>query len=250
MKTTSRYFSATMYIVLAIMLLVLVSGCTSSSAPKTNTDIPASPTQTPYLTETIPGTIASTVQTPATTPVSGAASGITTTSLSHGVTISYPSDWQKEEVSELALRDYGRTTLNIANFFSPDISAERGTKDTHNPDTSAYTTLSIDVDPNPVTDFEQYFNLVAIALQQKYGHIEITKHNYQLKISPTETFPGYKSYQMDFDAANMRGSYIFTDVDKTIYIFAFKNPTPYSAEVQDMYKSIKIVPVTDNSKHR
>jgi hypothetical protein len=44
-----------------------------------------------------------------------------------------------------------------------------------------------------------------------------------------------------FDTDKMRGTYIFTNVDGMIYIFAFKNPSPYSAEVRDMYKSISIV---------
>jgi hypothetical protein len=148
------------------------------------------------------------------------------------------------------MRDYGRITTNIANFYSPDISSSRATLASPNVDTSKYTTLSIDVDPNPVTDFENYFNQVTLALGNHYGHIDITKHNYQLKISPSDTFAGYKSYQMDFDTTNMRGSYIFTNVDGTIYTFAFKNPSPYSAEVQDMSKSIQIVPVVSTDKHR
>jgi len=164
--------------------------------------------------------------------------------LADGVSVSYPADWQKEEISELALRDYGRTTLNIANFYSPDISSGQQNPDGTNPDTSAYTTLSIDVDPNTVTDFEQYFNLVTLALQKSYGSITITKHNYQLKIS------GYDSYQMDFDTKTMRGSYIFTDVDGTIYIFAFKNPSPNSLEVENMYKSVVITPTVTTTKHR
>ncbi len=140
------------------------------------------------------------------------------------------------------MRDYGRVTTNIANFFSPDISRERTLPVYQNLDTSKYTTLSIDVDPNPVTDFENYFNQATLALQNTYGRIVITKHNYQLKISPTDSFEGYRSYQMDFDTDKMRATYIFTNVDGTVYIFAFKNPSPYSAEVMDMYKSISIVP--------
>ncbi len=168
----------------------------------------------------------------------------TTTTLSHGITITCPSDWEKEIVSETSPRDYGRVTTNIANFYSPDITSDRAYLAQPNVDVSSYTTLSIDVDPGPVTDFEQYFNLVTIALQKYYGHIDITKHNYQLKISPADNFEGYRSYQMDFDTKDMRGSYIFTNVDGTIYIFAFRNPSPYSAEIQDIYKSIKIVKST------
>jgi hypothetical protein len=165
-------------------------------------------------------------------------------SLPYGVTISYPEDWEKEELSELGLRDYGRTTINIANFFSPDITPERAREAGPNVDTAKYTILSIDVDPNPVSDFEQYFNFVTLALQNYYGHIDITKHDYQLKIS------NYPSYQLNFDILNKRRCYIFTNVDGTVYTFTFKNPSPYSKEIQDMYKSVKIIPPTPTPKHR
>jgi hypothetical protein len=171
--------------------------------------------------------------------------------LAEGVTIIYPVDWQKEEFPESslpALRDYGRTTVNIANLYSPDITTERQIQAGANPDASTYTTLSIDVDPTPVSDFEQYFNLVTLALQKSYGSITITKHNYQLDISKTDTNPdGYDAYQMDFDTKTLRGKYIFVDVDGMVYIFAFRNPSPYSSEVEEMYKSVVITPVTSSS---
>ena len=219
---------------LILVTAIISAGCTS---PAASTPVPTTTLPTPVPTTAyVPVTPAETVI----TAVTVAAAQLTTASLSNGVTITYPSDWQKEEVSESGYRDYGRTTLNIANFYSPDITPDLRAKDGPNPDNSRYTTLSIDVDPNPVRDFEQYFNLATIALQKSYGTIDITKHNYQLKISRTDTFEGYKSYQMDFDTNTMRGTYIFTNVDGTIYIFAFRNPSPYSSEVQDIYKSIMI----------
>ena len=57
---------------------------------------------------------------------------------------------------------------------------------------------------------------------------------FSLKIS------GYKAYKMDFDAKDLRGKYLFTNVDGTVYIFAFSNPSPYSSEVEAMYRSIVI----------
>jgi hypothetical protein len=63
-----------------------------------------------------------------------------------------------------------------------------------------------------------------------------------LRISVTDTFPGYKSYELDFDTKDMRGKYIFTNVHGTIYIFSFRNPSPYSKEVENIYKSIIISP--------
>jgi hypothetical protein len=220
---------------LILMFAIFFSGCIAGPAnPPVSNDL-----QTPAATLT-PAPVAT--QTPAASGAAGSRYAASVASLADGVTITYPADWDMRITCETSMRDYGRTSTNIANFFSPDITADRAAKAQPNIDKSTFTTLSIDVDPLPVSDFEQYFNLVAIALQKKYGHIDITKHNYQLKISPTATFGGYKSYEMDFDTTGLRGSYIFTNVDGTIYIFAFKNPTPYSAEIQDMYKSIKIVP--------
>ncbi|MDD5144178.1 hypothetical protein [Methanoregula sp.] len=172
--------------------------------------------------------------------------------LTYGVTVTVPSNWEKEiPEEEDALRDYGRVTTNIANFYSPDVPylSKRWNQSQPNIDKSNYTVMSIDVDPGTVTDFEQYFNLATLALQNTYGHITITKHNYQLKIS------GYDAYKLDFDTSldektDMRASYIFTDVDGTIYIFAFKNPSLYSSEVEEIYKSAKIVSVVPTKKSR
>ena len=105
-----------------------------------------------------------------------------------------------------------------------------------NPDTSDNTILTIDIDNSGVTDFDGYFNHATLALQNEYGKIDITKHNLQLKIS------GYKSYQMDFDAQGLRGTYIFTKAGGMVYIFSFSNPTPYSSEVVAIYRSIIIHP--------
>jgi hypothetical protein len=241
-------FAATVCLVLILACAICCAGCIVPSTPLTSTPVPTTAILTPVQT-LVPATLPPSVTTPEPALTTVIADPLTTVSLSDGVTITYPSDWEKEEVSELAARDYGRTTTNIANFYSPDISQERRDSDGPNPDTSTYTALSIDVDPSPVTDFEQYFNLVTIALQNSYGAITITKHNYQLKVSPTDTFEGYKSYQMDFDTKTMRASYVFTNVDGTIYIFAFKNPSPYSNEVQAMVKSIVITPASA-AKHR
>jgi hypothetical protein len=248
MHADNTPFTITVCLALILALALCCAGCIVPSTPLTSTPVPTTVILTPAQTP-VPATLPPSVTTPEPALTAEVADQLTTASLSDGVTITYPSDWEKEEVSELASRDYGRTTTNIANFYSPDISQERRDSDGPNPDTSTYSTLSIDVDPSPVTDFEQYFNLVTIALQNSYGSITITKHNYQLKVSPNATSEGYKSYQMDFDTKTMRASYIFTNVDGTIYIFAFKNPSPYSSEVKDMVKSIVITPPSA-VKHR
>jgi hypothetical protein len=177
----------------------------------------------------------------------------TTASFSNGnITVVYPTDWEMELANETSLRDYGRITTNIANFYSPDILplSLRDNESQPNIDKSSYSTWSIDLDPYPVKDFEDYFNRITLALQNHYGRFVITKHNYQLNVSVTDTFPGYKSYQLEFDTRDMRGKYIFTNVDGTIYISTFKNPSPYTREVENMVKSIRIIPQVSTEKHR
>ena len=246
MKTVTGNLLKGSCVVLILVCAIIFAGCTSTTTPAPGTTPQMTPVPTPIQVQTSQ-TNAQTTVAPAITNTQ-----VVTTSakLAKGVTITYPQDWKKEELSVSGLRDYGRETINIANFFSPDITPDRALVAQPNVDKSTYTTLSIDVDPTPVSDFEQYFNLVAIKLQEKYGHIDITKHNYQLKISESDIFPGYKSYQLDFDTANMRGLYIFTNVDGTIHIFAFKNPSPYSKEVREIYDSISIVPQVTTQKQR
>jgi len=238
-------------IVLLLVCTLLSAGCTSMPASEKSTTV-----TTPAVSTPAPTTLTALATTfePVTAVPTTLSGELATVNLADGVTLSYPVDWQLEEFPESslpALRDYGRTTVNIANIYSPDITTERQKLAGANPDASTYTTLSIDVDPAPVSDFEQYFNLVTLALQKSYGSITITKHNYQLDISKTDTNPeGYDAYQMDFDTKTLRGKYIFVDVDGTVYIFAFRNPSPYSSEVEEIYKSIVITPVSASTKHR
>lgn len=250
---------ALLCLVLLLACALVSAGCTSmppsdtssgQGSPAATSERISSPAAPPAQ-ETAVMTAAAVTTTLATTPATTTLTMSTFTNTTYGLTITYPADWEKEELSSIGLRDYGRTTLNLANLYSPDITQERKDMDGPNPDKSTYSTLSIDVDMSPVTDFQQYFNLVTLALQKSYGSITITKHEYQLDISKTDTNPdGYDAYQMDFDTKTMRGKYIFVDVDDTIYIFAFRNPSPYSSEVEEMYKSIVITPVVTSTKHR
>lgn len=157
-----------------------------------------------------------------------------TASLPSGVTISYPRDWERKDVGTTDLRDYGRSTLNIANFFSPVATSG---------DPGSYTSLSIDIDQTVDIDLEQYFNLATLALGKYYGQsFDITKHSYQLKVSD------YKSYELDWQSNDKRGIYIFTEAKGDVYIFAFKSPnTPaasgaYTTEIMQMYKSVSLNP--------
>jgi len=234
MKNFHTLFVRSMILALILGCMVFFAGCTSETTSITS--------GTAQPTVTAPITIDSTTE-PITILPQTTSSRIPTTTvdLSDGVTITYPSDWRLEEPTQTSTeKDYGRSTVTIANFYSPAISSERALQAQPNVDESGYSTLIIDVDSNPGADLENYFNKATIALQTSYGSIDITKHNYQLKISPTDSFTGYRSYQMDFDTKDMRGSYIFTIAHGKGYIFSFRNPSPYSEEVMEMYKSIQI----------
>jgi hypothetical protein len=219
-----------------LLSAVLVSGCISPQSTPQETPLP------PVTTDPVPVRTIGTTATPVTTETlllqqttAANRTETITTHLPYGITISYPQDWMLEETGVSVTRDYGRDVINVANLYSPAIPPGRK-MGVLNPDRSDNTILTIDVDESGATDFESYFNHATVALQDEYGKIDITRHNLQLRIS------GYKAYRMDFDAPDLRGTYLFTQADGTVYIFAFSNPTPYSSEVETIYRSIIISP--------
>ena len=217
-----RFFPVPAGIVLVTVFVVLVTGCVSSFPP------PGTPATA--VPEAPPATAAGT--SPAPSATEGALP--LTANLPYGVTISYPQDWERKDVGTTGDRDYGRTTINIANFFSPFAIPS---------DTSSYTTLAIDIDQSPGMELEQYFNHATVAIGEREGSpIQITKHSYQLKIS------GYNSYELDWQTKDTRGLYIFTGANGYIYIFSFRSPNKppaagaFSAEIEEMYKSVRLDP--------
>ena len=210
-------------VILLLALAILFTGCTQTSTQ--STAITTAPTSSQPLKA----------------PVQTAVAPMVTANLPYGVTISYPNDWERQDVLTQGVRDYGKNTVNIANFFSPNEIPG---------DTSSYNSLSIDVDQNVVEDFDQYFNQATLALGKTYG-TQMEAHSYSLKIS------GYDSYELDFQYGGVKGTYIFTKADGSIYIFAFKGPTKdiaveaLSGEIVDIYKSIQLnPPVTIVPKQR
>ena len=136
-------------------------------------------------------------------------------SLPYGVTISVPADWKRENVLSSGARDYGTTTVNIANFYSPN--AIPG-------DQSSYIALRVDIDQSPGADFEKYFNNATLAVQKTYDALtDVQVHSYTLMIS------GYKSYELDFQTKEVKGTYIFTSTENGMYIFSFKVPNKQPA---------------------
>ena len=219
-----------MAVVILVAVSVLFTGCTSPAdqhIPAVTEPPGGTPVQGPGVTTSTPA--------PASTEVSS--------SLPYGVTISVPADWTRQDVMAGGVRDYGTTTLNIANFYSPyAISGDR----------SSYIALSVDIDQNPGKDFEKYFNNATVAVQKTYEaltHVEI--HSYSLKIS------GYKSYELDFQTRQVKGTYIFTSTENGMYIFAFRVPNKpqavqvFQGEIVDIYTSIRInPPVVDVTPYR
>jgi predicted nucleic acid-binding Zn-ribbon protein len=182
---------------------------------------------------------------PASSPVSTPAPVSTNVnaSLPYGVTISVPADWTRQDVLTGGVRDYGTTTVNIANFYSPD--AIPGDK-------TSYTSLSVDIDQAPGTDFEKYFNNATLAVTKTYGDpTTVEAHSYTITIS------GYKSYELDFQSIETKGTYIFTLTKNGMYVFAFKsqNKLPIvkasEGDIVPLYKSIRLnPPAVDVTQHR
>jgi hypothetical protein len=217
MKTFSRYPLFGTAVVVLVLITVLFSGCTSP----TDTRIPA--------VTGPPGV-------PAGQGAPAPASTMVSTSLPYGVTIPVPADWTRQDVLTGGVRDYGTTTLGIASFFSPD--AIPGDKASH-------TSLSVDLDQNPGADFEKYFNNATIAVTKTYGDpTTVEAHSYTIPVS------GYKSYELDFQTAEVKGTYIFTSTENGMYIFAFRVPNKPLAvqmmqkEIVGIYSSIRINPPT------
>jgi len=221
MKTVSGYSCTGIAVVVLVAVAVLFAGCTTN----------------PGQGAAVPVSTSAPVTTPA--PVSTEV-GI---SLPYGVTISVPAGWTRQDVLTSGVRDYGTTTLNIANFYSPDYIAG---------DKESSMSLSVDLDRNPGADFERYFNNATLAVGKTYGvPTMIEAHSYTIRIS------GYKSYELDFQTAEVKGTYIFTSTENGMYIFAFKVPNKppavqaFQGAIVDMYKSIRInPPVADVTRQR
>ena len=209
MKTFYRYPGIA--IVMLVAAAVLFAGCTSD-------------------TSQTPGGQAA----PATIPGTGAVPG--SASLPYGVSLTVPADWTREDVLTSDVRDYGTRTIRIAQFTSPV---------TIPGDAASQNTLSVDLDQNPGGDFEVYFNQATLALEKSYG-TRLDAHS--IVKSSTLQISGFKSYEVDFQTAEVKGSYIFTSTDKGMYIFAFKGPykpAPVQAlqiQIVSILKSIQITP--------
>ena len=223
MKTFFGYPCIGIAVVVLLAVSLLFAGCTSP----TDQQIPAT-TGAPVVTagQGAPGT-----------------AGMKANTLPYGVTISVPADWTRQDVLTSGVRDYGTTTVNIANFYSPNAISG---------DNASYIALSVDVDQNPGADFEKYFNNATLAVAKTYGTpTTVEAHSYTVMIS------GYKSYELDFQTPEVKGTYIFTSTENGMYIFAFKVQNKpravqvFQGGIVDIYKSIRInLPAVEVTQHR
>jgi hypothetical protein len=197
-------------IVLLILAVTLSTGCTAEPAK-------------------IPGT------TPAVTAAVVTVAGPDVTSLPYGVGLTLPAQWTRKDVLTSDIRDYGKRSIRIATFSSPV---------TIPGDAASVNTLDIDLDQSP-GDFEAYFNQATLATGKTYG-TNLDAHS--IVKSSTLTISGYKSYELDFQTSEVKGSYIFTSTQKGLYIFAFRGenkPVAVHAlegEIADILGSIRITP--------
>jgi hypothetical protein len=227
-------------ICLLLIGCVFLAGCTDRTSSPTVPATPAVVATTPA--PTTPGQV-----TAAATPVTtAAATGLSTyKNAQYGISLNYPSTWDVQEPDSLALRDYGRSTINVVNFYSPG-------KDT-------YAVFSVDIDPYSATDLEYYYNHAVLALQSYYPHWTMTKHNPQMVVSDN------KAYRIDYkveheDSIKYDYAYqVYTIADKSPYIFTYQvqNISPsddtyneYLDESQDMVKSTTLTPVSLTGKTR
>ena len=219
----SRYPCISPAVIVLVVITVIFAGCTSPTDQKIT------------AATTSPGVTAG-------QGAPAAASTKVSASLPYGVTISVPADWTREDVLTSGIRDYGATTVTIARFSSPN---------TIPGDSASHTSLSIDIDKNPGADFEKYFNYATLAVTKTYGDpTTVEAHSYTIPVS------GYKSYELDFTSAEVKGTYIFTSTENGMYIFAFSVPNKQRAvrafqnEIVDIYTSIRISPPTGVAPQR
>jgi len=252
MQRSKTAFYVTVIVILA--LGIFSAGCTSntSTSPVTPTVTPApplTPDQT-VLPTTNPEATTTAIMAAASTTIPASAATTqaqykTYTNSQYGISLLYPKGWEVEESGKLAMRDYGRETTNVVNFFSPG--------------KNTYVTFSVDVDPTTTTDLEKYYNTAVLALQAYYPHWEMTKHSASMKVSDSNAYRiDYRVTHTDTNKLDY-GVQVYTIVKGTPYIFTYQGndllpeDEVFSAnldEAQDMIKSVKIAAVTNSTKSR
>jgi hypothetical protein len=200
---------------LVLVCVIMISGCTSNTGNSVVTTVPT----------TLPA------GTPATT--SAGPQYLTYTNPTYQLTMSYPSDWQEQNVAPatcLAARPYGKTTCNIVNFFSPTVNGK-------------YTTFSIDVDNPTTSTLATYFNNVTSAIENYYPGVQVVQTSFQEEIS------GNPSYELVYTTGQEGKT---TPVPAIVEVTFGNTNVPYiisysaldDQTFDNMVKSIQIATVT------
>ena len=198
-----------------LILLVLFAGCstrTQTPQPTAVTNVPTSVPSPAPSTPQVQTTIIPLTATPVQYQVY--------TDPTYPLTMDYPQGWVLNQPGDCSLQDYGRTTCNIINFYSPD-----------NP---AYRIFSVDVDPSPGSSLEDYFNEATATLSRNYAPVS--------NLRPTSLYhvSGYKAYRFDFvKPDNSVEIAVFTITpDNKAYIFTYN--TREDSDFDTMIQSVNI----------
>ena len=197
MKNKLNVISGCAVMGILILIFIFCAGCSSflgtghvgivTTTTPAPTTFPVTPTLSPttFPVTTAPVPIASAAATSTETPY------LTYTNPSSQLTMSYPADWQVQEIDPIncwAVRDYGKNTCNIVNFFSPTTS------------TGTYLTFSIDTDNPTTSNLEDYFNKVCGGLETTYPGLQVVHPFFQLKVSDN------KAYELDYRKGDANNS--------------------------------------------
>jgi hypothetical protein len=241
-----------------VIVAVAIAGCTSTiNQPTTQLSPVDTPTQiatttlSASLTTTnspiIPETTTSKQLEMGTKSDTGAQIESTTkffkpfTNDEYKISMIYPADWEKEELYEVSLRDYGQETINIVNFFSPTLNSE-------------YATFSIDVHPKIDTELDDYYNHAIVALHLTDPQITRRMSNFNIYAKTANRIDYLSCERSDNEVCHKtKNIKVFTYINKNIYIFSFSGGYDIYDdnldEAEAMLKSVEIVPVT-TEKHR
>jgi hypothetical protein len=220
---------------LVLLCVIMISGCISNTSSSAVTVAPTVASTASPGSASAPST-ASQMSNAAATPTE--TQYLTYTNPKYHLTISYPADWQEQDIDPTncwALRNYGETTCNIVNFFSPITGI------------GTYRTFSIDVDNPSTLTIENYFNKATGALETYYPGMQVVKTSFQQEISDN------KAYELVFrkgDADNSPPAIeeiTFTE-NNVPYIISYNSLE--DPEFNYMVKSIQIAAVSSTMKQR
>ncbi|ABS56361.1 hypothetical protein Mboo_1846 [Methanoregula boonei 6A8] len=202
-------------------LLVISAGCSSTGGNAPTTAAITTPVTTLPPAATSASLVETTIIPVTTTPPPYQVY----TDPTYPLTMDYPAGWVYNQPGNFTMEDYGKMTRNIANFYSPNATQV------------TYRTFSVDVDPSPGSDLEDYFNHATVALGKTYDPLTVTRHDAMYTVS------GYRAYRLDFTKPdNTNEIVVFTITpDNVGYIFTYN--AMEDADFQTLMHSVNITSV-------